>query len=120
MLRTTLAGAFLFLLTLAPAARAQEVRQTIRIDAGSGDSGPISFLPPGREAKKGTGALRGRVLSSDTGSAVRRAQVRVSGPDIGVKSTLTDAQGRFEFRELPAGRFSVNVIKSGYVTMQYG
>ena len=120
MLRTTLAGALLCLLTLVPAARAQEVRQTIRIDAGSGDSGPISFLPPGREAKKGTGGLKGRVLAADSGSVIRRAQVRISSPDIGTKTTMTDAQGRYEFKELPAGRFSVSVTKSGYVTMQYG
>jgi carboxypeptidase family protein len=119
MLRTFLA-ALLCLVAFVPAAPAQEVRQTIRIDAGAGDNGPISFLPPGREAKKGTGALRGRVLAADTGSAIRRAQVRVSSPDIGSKTTVTDAQGRYEFKELPAGRFSVSVTKSGYVTMQYG
>ena len=33
---------------------------------------------------------------------------------------LTDNQGRYEFKDLPAGRFGVSVSKSGYVTMQYG
>jgi protocatechuate 3,4-dioxygenase beta subunit len=33
---------------------------------------------------------------------------------------LTDAQGRYEFKDLPAGRFTVSVSKSGFVTMQYG
>jgi len=51
---------------------------------------------------------------------VRRAQVRISGPDIGTKTAMTDAQGRFEFRDLPAGRFNVSVSKSGFVTMQFG
>ena len=46
--------------------------------------------------------------------------MRISGPDIGTKTALTDAQGRYEFRELPAGRFNVSVSKSGFVTMQYG
>jgi protocatechuate 3,4-dioxygenase beta subunit len=85
-----------------------------------GDGGPISILPPGREPKTGTSRMRGRVVASDTGSPVRRAQVRISGPDIGTKTAMTDAQGRFEFRDLPAGRFNVSVAKSGFVTMQFG
>ena len=78
------------------------------------------MLPPGRVAKTGTGRLRGRVVAGDTGSIVRRAQVRISSPDIGSKTALTDAQGRYEFKDLPAGRFTVSVSKSGFVTMQYG
>jgi hypothetical protein len=99
-------------------ARAQEVRQTIQI--GGPDGGPMQMLPPGRQAKTGTGRLRGRVVAADSGSGVRRAQVRISGPDIGSKTALTDAQGRYEFRELPAGRFTISVSKPGYVNMQYG
>jgi hypothetical protein len=34
--------------------------------------------------------------------------------------TTTDAEGRYEFLELPAGRFSVSVTKAGYVPLQYG
>ena len=78
------------------------------------------MLPPGRVAKTGTGRLRGRVVAADTGSIVRRAQVRISSPDIGSKTAFTDAQGRYEFQKLPAGRFNVSVSKSGFVTMQYG
>jgi hypothetical protein len=102
----------------ASSAVAQQVSQTIRID--SGDGMPINMLPPGRAPKTGTGALRGRIVAGDTGSPVRRAQVRISSPDIGVKTALTDNQGRYEFKELPSGRFNVSVSKSGYVTMQYG
>jgi hypothetical protein len=32
----------------------------------------------------------------------------------------TDAQGRFEIRELPAGRYSMTASKGGFVTLQYG
>ena len=81
---------------------------------------PMQFLPPGRQAKTGTGKLRGRVVASDTGSVVRRAQVRISSADIGTKTAFTDAQGRYEFKDLPAGRFTVSVSKAGFVTMQYG
>jgi len=120
MLRQFVLGAVILAAAVAPLG-AQEVQQTqtIRI-AGGADTGPISFLPPGREAKKGTSGIKGRVLAGDTGTALRRAQVRISSPDIGTKTALTDAQGRFEFKELPAGRFNVSVTKSGYVTMQFG
>ena len=78
------------------------------------------MLPPGRTAKTGTARLRGRVLAADTGTIVRRAQVRISGPDIGTKTAFTDGKGQYEFRDLPAGRFTISVSKSGFVNMQYG
>jgi protocatechuate 3,4-dioxygenase beta subunit len=106
------------LVCLASAAFAQQINQTIRIDTGDGM--PLNMLPPGRTPKTGTSGVRGRIVSGDTGSPVRRAQVRISGPDIGSKTALTDNQGRYEFKELPAGRFNMSVAKSGYVTMQYG
>jgi protocatechuate 3,4-dioxygenase beta subunit len=105
----------------APSARAQQVVTTQQIQIGpGGDGGPMQMLPPGRQAKTGTGGLKGRIVANDTGNAVRRAQVRISGPDIGTKTALTDAQGRYEFKDLPAGRFNVSVSKSGFVTMSYG
>ncbi|MEO6237377.1 MAG: carboxypeptidase-like regulatory domain-containing protein [Vicinamibacterales bacterium] len=100
-------------------AGAQVVDRQIQIMA-PGSDGPIQMMGPGRQAKTGTGSLRGRVVANDTGAGVRRAQVRISGPDIGTKTALTDAQGRYEFRDLPAGRFNVSVSKSGFVPMQYG
>jgi protocatechuate 3,4-dioxygenase beta subunit len=129
MLRQTFRAAVFVALPLtlsvgAPAARAaglpQEIQQTIRVAGAGGDGGPISILPPGRQPKVGTGRLRGRVLAGDTGTPLRRAQVRVSSPDIGTKTALTDTQGRYEFRDLPAGRFNVSVSKSGFVAMQFG
>jgi protocatechuate 3,4-dioxygenase beta subunit len=78
------------------------------------------FMGPNRQPKTGTGILRGRVVASDTATPIRRAQVRVMSPDIGVKTALTDARGRFEFKDLPASRFTMSVTKSGFVTMQYG
>jgi hypothetical protein len=114
-----LAGALLVGFAGASVIHGQEVRQTIQI-AGPGGDGPMQMLGPGRQAKTGTSVLRGRVVANDTGAAVRRAQVRISSPDIGTKTALTDAQGRYEFRDLPAGRFTVSTSKSGFVTMQFG
>ena len=95
-----------------------DARQMVGVGSGSGEF-PL-MLPPGRTPKTGTGRLRGRITAADTGGIVRRAQVRISGPDIGSKTAFTDAQGRYEFAQLPAGRFNVSVSKSGFVTMQYG
>ena len=73
-----------------------------------------------RQPKTGTARLRGRVLSVENGGPVRRAQVRIMSQDIGSKSAMTDADGRYEFRDLPAGRFNLSATKAGYVTVQYG
>ena len=105
---------------------AQEVvQQTIQINQGSGGGGGSIQLPMGlggapRQFKTGTGRLRGRVLASDGSGPIRRAQVRISGSDVAPKAALTDAEGRFEFRELPAGRFTLSASKSGFVSVQYG
>lgn len=93
-------------------------RQVIINGAPAGDI----QLPgmPGRVFKTGTARIRGRVLSSDNGAPVRRAQVRVSGQEVASKTAMTDSEGRYEFRDLPAGRFTLAATKSGYVTVQYG
>jgi protocatechuate 3,4-dioxygenase beta subunit len=110
------------LLTIALTASATAANaQQIFIEAQSSE--PL-MVPPGlggpRQIKTGTGRILGRVLASDNGAPIRRAQVRLTAPEIGVKTALTDADGRFEFRELPAGRFTLNASKSGYVAVQYG
>jgi len=89
-------------------------------------NGPTSELPvqiPGmgpRQPKTGTGRLRGRAVAADAGTPVRRAVIRISSPDIGTKTAMTDSEGRYEFRDLPAGRFSLSASKAGYVAVQYG
>jgi protocatechuate 3,4-dioxygenase beta subunit len=72
------------------------------------------------EIPRGTAIIRGAVVAADNGSPIRRAQVRVSGQGAGGRMVTTDAQGRFEVRDLPAGRFTVSASKAGFVTLQYG
>jgi hypothetical protein len=36
------------------------------------------------------------------------------------RSVVTDHEGRFEFKDLPAGAFNVSASKSGFVTVNYG
>jgi hypothetical protein len=71
----------------------------------------------------GTAKIRGRVVAAQTGQPLRRAQVTLSGTPtspLPVRRTTTDADGRYEFAELPAGSFGVTAIKTGYVNLQYG
>lgn len=118
ILVAALCASSVFLLAPAPLA-AQEIRQQIQVTAPSPGEMPM-FMNPNRQPKTGTGIIRGRVVANDTGTPIRRAQVRINSPDIGAKTALTDAQGRYEFKELPASRFNLNVTKSGFVVMQFG
>lgn len=91
--------------------------QVTIVPRGAGE--PIQ-MPMGRELKTGTARIKGRLVTADTGTPVRRAQVRISGPDILPKTATTDNEGNYEFRELPAGRFTITATKSGYVSVGYG
>lgn len=74
-----------------------------------------------RERVVGTAVVRGRVQTADSGAPIRRAQIRAVSP--GSRETrlvTTDAEGRFELRDLPAGRWDLTASKGGYVTMRYG
>ena len=82
---------------------------------------PPRAVRPGEDPLKGTAILRGYVVAADTGSPLRRALVRAFSADgRGTGMALTDAQGRFEIKELIAGRYNMNVTKAGYVNMSYG
>lgn len=82
-------------------------------------------FPPPRDAAAaapaGTARVGGRVFSAAQGSPLRRAQVTIASQEAGVRRmTTTDADGRYEFAELPAGRYTVTAAKGGYVTLQAG
>jgi protocatechuate 3,4-dioxygenase beta subunit len=81
-------------------------------------------MPPPRDPRgapqTGTAKLGGRVLSQ-AGEPLRRAQVTIFATEGQVRRmTTTDAEGRYEFVELPAGRFSITASKAGYVSLQFG
>jgi hypothetical protein len=83
-------------------------------------------MPPARdrrpaENERGTAVIRGQVVAADTGAPLRRAQIRAfaqGGGGNGV--TQSDAQGRFELTQLPAGRYFISAMRSGYVSLQFG
>jgi hypothetical protein len=86
----------------------------------SGPGEPFQMPGPGRQNKTGNARITGRVLTTESGGPIRRAQVRIMGPEIMAKTAMTDGEGRYEFRDLPGGRFTLSASKSGYVTVQYG
>lgn len=82
---------------------------------------PARGAPPRADAPRGTAVLRGQIVTADNGSPIRRAQVRVMSPDAREgRVATTDAQGRFEIKELPAGRYTMTASKGGFVSLQFG
>ncbi len=67
------------------------------------------------------GRITGRVLAADNGRPIKRARAYVSAPELPQgRATLTDDNGVFELTELPAGRYTLTVSKTGFVTLSYG
>jgi hypothetical protein len=109
------AGVAAFASAPAPAAQIQIIQGASVEDAMQIRSG----MAQGR-AKTGTARISGRVIAAETGTPLRRAQVRLSGPEVGMRAALTDGDGRFDFRDLPAGRVKLQATKPGYMSIEYG
>jgi hypothetical protein len=72
-------------------------------------------------ARTGTAAIKGRVLTADTGTPLRRAHVSLdSGNPLESRGTTADLDGWFEFTDLAAGSYRVSASKGNYVTLEYG
>lgn len=83
-------------------------------DAGSRNS---------TQSVKAGGVIRGRITSLDSGKPLRRAQVRLSAEYdfIGTpRIASTSSDGRYEFRDVPSGRYTLRVERSGYLALTYG
>src|SRR5438034_834489 len=77
--------------------------------------------PNAAAALTGTAVIRGRVIAADSGNPLRRAQVRILGTEVRVnQAAITDGDGRYEFSKVPAGRYTINVTRNGYVSLQFG
>ncbi len=69
----------------------------------------------------GTARIRGRVVAADTGQAIRKALVRISATELReMRTTSTEPDGRYEFGDLPAGRYTITASKGAFVTLNYG
>jgi ribosomal protein S6E (S10) len=102
-----------------PASGQIAIGQQIEIQRGPG-------MPPlpareGQPTKTGTSRIRGRVVAADTGQPIRRALVRVTSGEVREnRSTVTDANGVYEFRDLPAASYTLNASKGTFVSLGYG
>ena len=85
-------------------------------------SGGQQRTPP-RDAtteKKGTAIVRGKIVNAE-GRALRRVQLRLSGDAIpDGRTASTNGEGRFEIGELPAGRYTLNASRAGYLGVSFG
>ncbi len=85
---------------------------------------PAPRVPPAPAAPAGpsetdprSGVLAGRITSADSGVPLGRARVVVTSPQLAAaRVVLTDADGRYRVAGLPAGRYTVTAVKSGFVT----
>jgi hypothetical protein len=82
---------------------------------------PARPLRPGETPPKGTAVIKGQVLAAITGTPVRRVQIRaMSNEGRGGGVTNTDNEGRYEIKDLAAGRYSISASKGGYASASYG
>src|SRR5262249_26336670 len=86
--------------------------------------GPRPGAPPrDRPAvATGTAVIRGRIFAADTGRPLRRARITATAPELAGdrRSPRTAMDGRSELAELPAGRYTIRVTRSGYIPLNYG
>src|SRR5436190_15247598 len=94
----------------------------ISIPGGATPGAPVQGAPPrDNQQKPGSSVIRGRVFAADTGQPLRKAMVRAFAPELREQRlATTDEQGRYEMKELPAGRYSLNASKGSYVALSYG
>ncbi len=68
----------------------------------------------------GTGVIMGRVVEADGTSPVAGTIVTLSLPGFAPQRVLTDGQGRFAYRGLPKGSFSLTASRPGFVDGAHG
>ena len=80
--------------------------------------------PPSRDtrvAASGPAEISGVITTGeDTPQPVRRAQVCAIAAGSPPRTAHTDADGRFVFRNLPIGRYTIEASKPGFVRTAYG
>ena len=78
------------------------------------DTQPVEALPVG------TATLSGTVTVADSGQPARKVRVSLSSPEARGRTAMTDDAGKFAFKALPAGRYSLSASKPGHVPVSYG
>jgi len=109
-------GAALFVACamIAPGSAQQPSSQAPARDTSARPQGTTPATTP-------AGRMSGRVIAGDTGRPIRRARIFISAAELpGGRGTLTDDNGAFDFTDLPAGRYTINASKNGYIQLSYG
>ena len=98
-------------------AQVQQVTQEIRVAPASAPA--VAIAGGGAPMAVGSGVVFGQVTEADSNRPVPGAIVSIvlSGAQIRV---MTDSQGRFGFRDLPAGGFRISTTRPGWVDGAYG
>jgi len=87
--------------------------------AQPGQAPPRDPTQPAKAA--GTATIRGHVVAADSGQPLRKAQVRIFSAELREnRLATTDSDGKYEFKEVIAGRYTVSASKGSYVSLQYG
>jgi protocatechuate 3,4-dioxygenase beta subunit len=92
-----------------------------QMPGGPGGRGRGGQPRDNQAAPKGTAKINGRVVAAESGNPLRRAQIRLTAAEIRVnRVATTDNDGRYEFADLAAGRYRLQINKVGYVALEYG
>jgi hypothetical protein len=76
---------------------------------------------PNAPPAPGTSTVRGHVFAADSGQPLRKAQVRMTSGELREnRLATTDVDGRYEFKEVRAGRYTISANKGSYVGLSYG
>jgi hypothetical protein len=108
--------------TLAIGLRAQ---QTMIITGGSGPPPMMPVFPdaggaPAKPLETGTGLIYGQAIDGVSTSPVANALVTLMVAGSIPVRVLTDSDGRYAFRDVPKGGFSITAGKPGYSDGAYG
>src|SRR5258707_2192983 len=76
---------------------------------------------PNAPPPPGTSTVRGHVFAADSGQPLRKAQVRMMSGELREnRLATTDVEGRYEFKEVRAGRYNISANEGSYVGLSYG
>jgi carboxypeptidase family protein len=83
----------------------------------------VTAAAPTRASAAGA-TIRGRIVAIDTGQPLRGAWVSIGPPERtnpgDNRTARTDADGRYTVANVPPGKYSLSIARSGYLPMQYG